>query len=237
MTRISMFQSPRNNTQYNPPEEPRRQPRQPGDFRLASDLVRSYHPYISESDIDPLQTRVLQHIDFLRSAFADINEVRGKRILDVACGSRNYPDNVGGKYDPWMPRLLVKLGARPVGVDLSPQRHESFEWHQADLLAPDSLSFLQRWSFDAYYVCGFPTRKCVEIMFTTGPKWPDVRAEILSHLSRSLKPDGRVIRTFTTATEMYVAETSKPFTPPVPPVLSLPPRPLPGHHYDDCFLD
>jgi SAM-dependent methyltransferase len=235
--RTSMFQPSTRHTPYNPPEEPRRQPRQSGDIRLASDLVRSYYPALSDSEIDPPQTRVIQHIDFLRSAFPDISEVRGKRILDVACGSRNYPDNVGGRYDPWMARLLVQLGAHPVGVDLSPQHNERFEWYQADLLVSNALAFLPSRSLDAYYICAFPTRKCVEAMFTTGPCWSDVRTEILSHLSRALKPEGRVIRTFTTATETYVADTSKPFLPPVPPALSLPPRPLPNHYYDDCFLE
>lgn len=217
---------------YNPPKEPRCTPRSAEHVQLATDLVRNYYPDIAQTEQDYISERVLQHIDFLRSAYPDITSVRDKVVLDIACGSRSYPDNKDKKYDPWMPRLLLHLGAFPVGVDLHPQLEERFVWHQANLLEYGSLRFLKNASFDAYYICAFPTKKAVEEMVTKGPSWEDVRTDILAHVTRALKPDGRVIRTFTDESEKYVAETSLLFRPSPPP-----PSGIDWRYFEDCFLD
>jgi hypothetical protein len=47
--------------------------------------------------------------------------VRGKRILDIACGSNSSRSPDSGErtaaFEPWFCRLLLELGAEPVGVD------------------------------------------------------------------------------------------------------------------------
>jgi hypothetical protein len=213
---VFMLQPNSHTRSYTPPSEPLRRPRQPTDAELATSIINTYHPVLSESVHEKLTKRVLEHIDFLRSAFPEIEGVRGKRILDVACGSRNYPDNQNHLYEPWMLRLLCHLGAECVGVDISPQTDEPFSSYSVDLLEPNALSILPTKSFDAYYICAFPTRRVVTTMATSGPRWEVVRDDILTHLSRCLKSDGRIIRTFTTETEKYVEEKSKAALPPTP---------------------
>jgi hypothetical protein len=228
-----MLHSSKHSTSYTPPSEPLQPKRLPQDFQLATNLVLDYHPHLTEEQIEPIRKRVIEHIDYLRVAFTDFLELRGKRILDIACGSRNYHDDTLKRYEPWMPRLLVHLGAHPFGVDLAPQSDERFGWRQADLLTPGALSFVETHSFDAYYVCAFPTRKAIKTMIATGPSWPTVRTEILSHLERSLKPGGTIIRTFTNKTEEYVEQVRQSLQP--APELKLPPHVR--RHYEDCFFD
>jgi hypothetical protein len=219
---------------YVPPKERPGRPPQPEDIKLAEDVVRSYYPDIDKTEVEYISKRVLTHVSFLRGTYPDVSEVKGRSVLDIACGSRIYPENQDKRYDPWMPRLLLHLGARPFGVDLQPQVDEKFPWRQANLLVPGSLQFLDSRSFDAYYICAFPTKLVVKEMVTNGPSWPDVRTEILSHVTRALKLDGRIIRTFTDESEKYVAEKSELFIPPRP---VLPPPGMPPYYFDDCFLD
>lgn len=227
-----LYQS-KNSAAYTPPPEPLQPKRFPEDFQLATQLVLHYHPNLTEERIEPIRKRVIEHIDYLRVVLADLSHIKDKRVLDVACGSRNYKDDTVGAYEPWMARLLVHLGAIPFGVDLAPQRDERFEWRQADLLIPGSLNFLENHSFDAYYVCAFPTRKAVRTMLTTGPSWPTVRTELLSHLERCLKPGGTIIRTFTNKTEEYVEQVRQELQPKPQP--QLPPHMR--RYYEDCFFD
>ncbi|MEY4668281.1 MAG: hypothetical protein RL518_980 [Pseudomonadota bacterium] len=159
------------------------------------------------------------HIDFLRASYPDIHDVYGKRILDLACGSTCYEDNPRGKYDPWMSRLLCHLGAQPVGVDIAPQRGESFESHIVDLTIPGSLRFLESSSFDGVYVAAFPTRKAIRHIVEKGLDWTTIRGDILRHLARCLKPDGKMIRQFSIADEQLVSETLATIFRPPPPSL------------------
>lgn len=219
---------------YVPPKERPDRPPEPDDAKLAGEVIRASYPDISPTEVEHISKRVFAHISFLRGAYPDFSQVRGKTVLDLACGSRSYPDNKDKRYDPWMPRLLLHLGAIPFGVDLHPQIDEKFDWRQANLLVRGSLNFLGNQSFDAYYICAFPTKIVVKEMVTNGPSWPDVRTEILSQVTRALKPDGRIIRTFTDESEKFVAEMSELFMPPRP---VLPPPGVPRAYYDDCFWD
>lgn len=189
---------------YQPPPEPLRGRNHASDPVLAKSLVLEYHRDLSDEQSAPARKRVLEHIHFLRAAFPDLEDVKGKRVLDIACGSRTYPDNRDYVYEPWMCRLLLRLGALPVGIDLFAQKGERFRSRQRDLLEPGALAGVKSSFFDAYYVCAFPTRKAVAAMHAGSRSWPDVRTELLSHLTRCLKPDGRIIRTFTVNTETYV---------------------------------
>lgn len=177
------------------------------DFRLAHQLIDARYPHFFEQDKEPLRDQIFQHIDFLRATYPDLHEVRGKRILDLACGSTCYEDNPRAKYDPWMSRLLSHLGAQAVGIDLAAQRGENFESHIADLTVPDSLNFLKSSSFDAVYVSAFPTRKAINHLMEKGLEWPSMRENLLAHLTRCLKPDGKIIRQFSSADEELVSDT------------------------------
>ena len=176
------------------------------DFRIGRLLVDARYPDIAEQDREPLMRRIFTHIDFLRATYPNIHDVREKRILDLACGATSYQDNGRGKYDPWMSRVLRHLGAHPVGVDICPQHHEGFESHTADLNVPDALSFLPTGSFDAVYVCAFPTRKSIQNLVERGVEWAPIRDNLAHHLNRCLKPDGKIIRQFSPADERLVEE-------------------------------
>ena len=174
------------------------------DLRIIWGVIDTYLPNTAPEDAEPIEKRLTFHLYQLREAFTNIDDVRGKRILDLACGSRTYEDDPLKRYEPWMCRLLLQLGAIPVGVDLAAQREERFESHRADLTISDSLSFLPSHSFDAAYVSAFPTRKAIWHLDSKGLKWPSMREDILSHMRRCLKPEGVIIRQFSKGDEELV---------------------------------
>jgi SAM-dependent methyltransferase len=176
------------------------------DFRIAEQLINVRYPDIANQDRGPILSRIFTHIDFLRGTYPDIHDVAGKRFLDLACGATNYEDNGRGKYDPWMSRLLRHLDARPLGIDICPQQDENFESQQADLTIPDALSILDTASFDAVYVCAFPTRKMIQHLVERGIEWAPLRDNMMEHLARCLKPDGTIIRGFKGSDELLVEE-------------------------------
>ena len=205
------------------------------DFRIIWEVIESYHPRLSSDGGELVEKRVGFHLDQLRASFPNIHDVQGKRILDLACGSRNYEDDTLNRYEPWMCRLLLHLGALPVGVDLAPQRDERFKAECADLTIPDALSFLETQSFDAAYISAFPTRKAIRHLVSKGLSWPAMRENILVHTRRCLKPDGIIIRQFTEGDEELVRGVFKENRAPSPEP-HLPPNlrnPLPRHYYDD----
>lgn len=176
------------------------------DFRIAAQLINAHYPDIAMQDRDPITNRILTHIDFLRATYQDIHHVKGKRILDLACGAPSYEDNARGKYDPWMSRLLKHLDACPLGIDICPQPNKHFDFEVADLTIPDALSILDTASFDAVYVCAFPTRKMIQHLVERGIEWAPLRDNMMEHLSRALKPDGKFIRKFSESDELLVQE-------------------------------
>ncbi len=106
------------------------------------------------------------------SAYGSVSGLSGKRILDIACGSRTSrapswrsrsrilsrwktvspsPDGYTALFEPWFCRILLALGARPVGIDKGDLSKESFEHYQADLGFIGALDFLPSRSFDAVH--------------------------------------------------------------------------------------
>lgn len=89
----------------------------------------------------------------LQEAFGSLSAVRSRRILDLACGSNSSRSPVTERrtslFEPWMCRLLLELGAEPVGVDLGDLAGEAFEYHALDLGLPGALDLLPSASFDA----------------------------------------------------------------------------------------
>jgi hypothetical protein len=91
----------------------------------------------------------------LIDSFGPLSTIRGQAVLDIACGSSSSRSPVTGlptaEFEPWMCRLLVELGARPVGIDIGDLAGEAFAHHRVDLGLPGALDFLPTGSFDAVH--------------------------------------------------------------------------------------
>jgi hypothetical protein len=112
---------------------------------------------------------LMQMVGRLVAAFGRLSNLKGLRILDIACGSNtsrapasNYINTpfgektIGGaskgytaQFEPWFCRLLLELGANPVGVDLGDLEGEAFKHYSVDLGKIGALDFLPAHSFDA----------------------------------------------------------------------------------------
>jgi hypothetical protein len=105
----------------------------------------------------------------LAHSFKKISNIRDKKILDIACGSNTskapaqvHFDAPFGEisfeeeskeytalFEPWFCRILVELGAVPVGVDFGDLEKETFTHYRVDLGETGALDFLAEHSFDA----------------------------------------------------------------------------------------
>ncbi len=157
---------------------------------------------------------IKQLLGRLVNAFGSMSSVKEKRILDIACGSSTskapasiYIDTPFGEtristadtagytaqFEPWFCRLLLQLGAHPVGIDFGNLEGEAFEHYRVDLGQTGALDFLPSGSFDAVQ----DSRLFGSPEFTA--QFPDsvdrlkVAAEIRRQERRLLKPGGCVI--------------------------------------------
>jgi hypothetical protein len=157
---------------------------------------------------------IKQLLGRLERAFGRLSNVTGERILDIACGSNTSkappaididtpfgekristadPDGYTAQFEPWFCRLLLQLGAHPVGIDFGDLEGEAFEHYRVDLGQPGALGFLPDRSFDAVQ----DSRLFGSPEFTA--QFPDpadrlkVAAEIRRQELRVLKAAGRVI--------------------------------------------
>jgi hypothetical protein len=155
-----------------------------------------------------------QLIGRLESAFGSLTGLKGKRVLDIACGSNTsrapalvtihtpfgetrirVPHNQGytAQFEPWFCRLLLEIGAVPVGIDIGDLQSESFEHYPVDLGMEGGLDFLPSHSFDAVQ----DSRLFGSPEFTA--QFPDqasrlkVAREIRKQEQRLLKPDGILV--------------------------------------------
>ncbi len=119
-----------------------------------------------------LKEIILQLAGRIYQAYGAFTAVKGKRILDIACGSNtskapafvfvdtpfgeeripiasHAPRGYTAQFEPWFCRLLVELGAAPVGIDRGDLEGEIFEHYNVDLGLPGALNFLPDRSFDA----------------------------------------------------------------------------------------
>jgi hypothetical protein len=143
---------------------------------------------------------IAQFITRLQRAFGLLGDVRGKRILDIACGSNSSRSPVTGRrttqFEPWMCRLLQELGAQPVGVDMGDLEGETFEHLRVDLGIPGALDHLPSASFDAVQdsrLFGSP-----EFQAAYGTRNVErVRHEIWRQEGRLLRPGGILIHSDT----------------------------------------
>jgi len=157
---------------------------------------------------------IKQLLGRLERAFGSLTNVKGKRILDIACGSNtskapssiyidtpfgekriSHADTEGytAQFEPWFCRVLLQLGAHPVGIDFGNLEGEAFEHYRVDLGQKGALDFLPSHSFDAVQ----DSRLLGSPEFTA--QFPDpadrlkVAAEIRRQERRLLKAGGRVI--------------------------------------------
>ena len=109
-----------------------------------------------------------QMLGRLANSYERLSTLLGKRILDIACGSNssrlpaslfmNTPFGevaIGRKsqeytalFEPWFCRILLELGADPVGVDFGDLDQELFIHYRVDLGKAGALDFLPGHSFD-----------------------------------------------------------------------------------------
>jgi hypothetical protein len=147
-------------------------------------------------------------------AYGSFTAVKGQRILDIACGSStskapsfvyvNTPfgesripipaiQGYTAQFEPWFCRILLELGAQPVGVDLGNLEGENFVHYPVDLGKVGALDFLSAASFDAVH----DSRLFGSPEFTA--QFPDsndrlkIAAEIWKQEKRVLKVEGIII--------------------------------------------
>ena len=138
---------------------------------------------------------IAEFVTRLLDAFGSLSAIRGKVVLDLACGSNSSRSPISGRrtveFEPWMCRLLAELGAHPVGLDIGDLDDETFEHHRVDLGLPGGLDFLPSGAFDAIHesrLFGSP-----EFRAAYGPETERIRAELHRQERRLLRPDGILI--------------------------------------------
>ncbi len=142
--------------------------------------------------------------------------VKGKRILDIACGSntsrapsfvfvdtpfgeRRIPipshaaEGYTAQFEPWFCRFLVELGAQPVGIDRGDLEGEFFEHYNVDLGLAGALDFLPDRSFDAIQDSRLFGSPEFTAQFPRSADRLKVAAEIWRQEQRLLKPGGIII--------------------------------------------
>lgn len=136
-----------------------------------------------------------EFIGRLLEAFGTFAAIRDQSVLDIACGSNSSHSPVTGRqtaeFEPWMCRLLLALGARPVGIDIGDLDGEAFDHHRVDLGVPGALDFLPTGSFDAVHesrLFGSP-----EFRGVYAGESDRIRREIHRQERRLLRPGGILI--------------------------------------------
>lgn len=138
-------------------------------------------------------------VDSLAERFGSLENIRGKRALDLACGSLDSLDD-GPGFEPWLPRILTELGASVVGIDIGSLEGEPYEHYNIDLSAKGALNFLPDHYFDIIHVKSFnrgaPSPILVKQLIWRDHKTPiteqlqKIEDEIQVQQRRLLKEDG-----------------------------------------------
>ncbi len=112
---------------------------------------------------------IAQMLGRLARSFPHLSDLRGRTVLDIACGSNTsrMPGSISvntpfgevaigrpskgytALFEPWFCRMLIELGATPVGVDFGDLELETFTHYRVDLGKEGALDFLPDHSFDA----------------------------------------------------------------------------------------
>ena len=133
----------------------------------------------------------------LYETFNGFSSVRGKRILDIACGCRRGTSEVDSNrswriFEPWLCRAIELLGGQAVGVDIGNFGSEKFEVQQINLLDEDPLAEFETGSFDAVNCKGLFSSPHL-CQRTTMDERIVLRELLKNELRRVLKSDGRWI--------------------------------------------
>jgi len=148
----------------------------------------------------------------LARSFGRVYDFKNKKILDIACGSSTskmpgspYVNTPFGEislgasqgytalFEPWFCRMLLALGATPVGVDSGNLEKEVFEHYRVDLGNPGTLNFLSDASFDAIQDSRLFGSPKFTAQFPEHAERLKVAQEIVRQEERLLKPDGIII--------------------------------------------
>ncbi len=161
-----------------------------------------------------LEDIMIQLVGRIIRAYGGLTAVKAKRILDIACGSntskapsfiyintpfkeRRIPISAGkgytAQFEPWFCRILLELGAHPVGIDLGNLDGESFEHYHVDLGLPGGLDFLPDHSFDAVHDSRLFGSPEFTAQFPGQTDRLKIAAEIRKQELRLLKEEGIII--------------------------------------------
>ena len=163
--------------------------------RVLGQLAARHHLGSKIAAEPRLAAIMAEFVTRLFDAFGSLSRIAGRTVLDIACGSSSSRSPVTGletaEFEPWMCRLLLELGARPVGIDIGDLAGEAFENHRVDLGVPGALDFLASESFDAIHesrLFGSP-----EFRAAHAPATERIRREIHHQERRLLRPGGILI--------------------------------------------
>jgi len=160
-----------------------------------------------------------QMLGRLASSFGRLSSIQNKKILDIACGSNSskapgsfHVDMPFGArkigrsrkgytalFEPWFCRILIELGASPVGIDSGDLEHETFTHYHVDLGQPGALDFLPSHSFDAIQDSRLFGSPEFTAQFPSHAARSEVAQEIRRQEQRLLKRDGLIIHSDATA--------------------------------------
>ena len=163
-----------------------------------------------ESGVDAI---IKQMFGRLANSFGMLSDIRDKRILDIACGSNtskapaslyiNTPfgeKRIGraskgftAQFEPWFCRILLELGANPVGIDFGDLDRELFTHYRVDLGLIGALDFLPDRSFDALQDSRLFGSPEFTAQFPSQADRLRIAQEIKSQEQRLLKTNGIII--------------------------------------------
>lgn len=180
--------------------------------------------------------KIINFISELQQAYGSLHNLKGKRILDLGCGSiipghanvlikeitqqknqgmseynspfygelqrilpfdmlMNINFNTGEynrTFEPWFDRVLVELGADPVGVDTGNLDGENFEHHNIDLTENGALDLFPDKSFDAIHSSLFFNSP--QLQNNIGrEEITSLRSELLNQAKRLVKDNGKIM--------------------------------------------
>jgi hypothetical protein len=175
-------------------------------------LVTRYNLSQKMADEPDVEGIVEQLFGRLANSYPELSDVPNKSILDIACGSNSskLPSSFflnslfGGRsvrenreftalFEPWFCRILLELGAVPVGIDFGNLEGEDFIHHNVDLGKPGALDFLPDHSFDGIQDSRLFGSPEFTAQFPHQADRLKVAQEIVRQEKRLLKPDGIII--------------------------------------------
>jgi len=150
--------------------------------------------------VDQSELSVLNYVDLPRliEIFGSLDNLKGKRILDLGCGSINSPDREDNyesrSFEPWFCRALLELGADPVGVDINPDiEKEKFKNHRLNLLDLGALNIFPDNSFDGINLTGLFDSPILNRVSVLDEDREAMKREVAIQIKRLLKHDGKIV--------------------------------------------